>query len=144
MLGLHEVRWVLVLWLWDPSKDPEGDNMKMMNKKRFSRSGNNTFTNWACLQFVPSLQYAKLLVQLVKTSSVGEVLFCYSGKVQMYTVQHLNAVTSERLKGQQEEECHVQAPCHQLCESAGSLVLTKYVCPGAASTRQGLQVSAST
>lgn len=76
--------------------------------------------------------------------SKHEVVFCYSGKVQMYTVQHLNAVTGEYVKGQQEKKCHLQAPCHQLCESAGSLVITRYVCPGAASVRQGLQVPAST
>lgn len=37
------------------SKDPGDNNMKMINKKRFSRSGNIVFTNRACMQLVLSL-----------------------------------------------------------------------------------------
>lgn len=40
--------------LCDSGKDPD-DNMKMINKKRFSRGGNSAFTNRACMQLVLSL-----------------------------------------------------------------------------------------
>lgn len=41
--------------LHDSGKDGGDDNMKTINKKTFLRSGNNEFTNKACMQLVLSL-----------------------------------------------------------------------------------------
>lgn len=70
------------------SKDP-GDNMKMINKKRFSRSGNIVFTNRACMQLVLALSKTAYAIG----RKLGELVKLHSFTVAKltFTISHLNA-----------------------------------------------------
>lgn len=56
------------------SKDPGDNNMKMINKKRFSRSSNIVLTNRACMQLVLALSKTAYAIGL----KLGELVKLHS------------------------------------------------------------------